>query len=218
MLNTGLFTQSLAGADAASARFHVRCGYAAPLSSRPLGGLFRSSRTVNHSAQGYRAILGAVLSDRLPEPFAADDFSRACPGFSAGTYSAFLPKHARGNPGGFSELFIRVTRGHYRLILRTGRSTTAVSSPMSPRRPTPSKLLLRSFSRQSSHLPRRQEWPICRGRATCSLRNVSWPRPSTAGPWPALPGLRFRACAGRDSALVGGTTFSGPRHQSAPLD
>ena len=47
-----------------------------------------------------------------PEPFAADDFSGACPGFSAGTYRAFLPKHARGNPGGFSELFIRVTRGH----------------------------------------------------------------------------------------------------------
>ena len=76
----------------------------------------------------------------------------------------------------------------------------------------------RSFPRQCSHLPRRQECPICRGRATCSLRNVSWPRPSTAGPWPALPGLRFRACAGRHSALVGGTTFLGLRHQSAPLD
>ena len=29
---------NLAGADAASARFHVRCSYAAPLSSQPLGG------------------------------------------------------------------------------------------------------------------------------------------------------------------------------------
>src|SRR3990172_12657922 len=29
----------LAGADAASARFHVRCRSAAPLSSRPLGGV-----------------------------------------------------------------------------------------------------------------------------------------------------------------------------------
>src|SRR3972149_2987363 len=36
MINTGLFTQSLAGADAARARFHVRCSCAAPLSSRPL--------------------------------------------------------------------------------------------------------------------------------------------------------------------------------------
>src|SRR3990172_3687553 len=38
MINTEVFTQSLAGADAASARFHVRCSHAAPLSSRPLGG------------------------------------------------------------------------------------------------------------------------------------------------------------------------------------
>ena len=91
---------------------------------------------------------------------------------------------------------------------------------LEPKQPLAARLprsSYRSFSRQSSHLPRRQEWPICRGRAACSLRNVSWARPSIAGPRPPLPGLRFHACAGRHSALAGGTTFSGPRHQSAPL-
>jgi hypothetical protein len=80
--------------------------------------------------------------------------------------------------------------------------------------------LPRSSCPEVSKLPPREtpEWPICRGRATCSLRNVSWPPPSTAGPWPALPGRGFHASAGRHSARVGGTKFLGPRPQSAPLD
>src|SRR3970040_1235016 len=38
MMDTGLLTQSLARAGAASARFPVRCSRAAPLSSQPLAG------------------------------------------------------------------------------------------------------------------------------------------------------------------------------------
>lgn len=64
----------------------------------------------------YRAIVDAVLSQRLTEPFAAQDVRRACPEFAKSTPGTFLPKHRRGNPGGNSELFERVSRGRYCLI------------------------------------------------------------------------------------------------------
>jgi hypothetical protein len=64
----------------------------------------------------YRAIVNAVQSGGLAEPFGPDDFRRACPGFGAGTYKAFLHKHRRGNPGGNSELFERVAPGKFRLL------------------------------------------------------------------------------------------------------
>lgn len=64
----------------------------------------------------YRAIVEAVRARRLREPFSVADFEGACPGFGAGTYSAFLHKHARGNPGQTSELFERVSRGRFRCI------------------------------------------------------------------------------------------------------
>jgi len=62
----------------------------------------------------YSAIVSAVKSGSLPEPFTRDDFRLACPGFGAGTYNAFLDKHAQGNSAGNSELFIRTAPGRFR--------------------------------------------------------------------------------------------------------
>lgn len=63
----------------------------------------------------YSAI-AAVRSGDLAEPFTQRDFRRACPGFGGGTYQAFLHKHRRGNPGGYTELFERVSPGKFRLL------------------------------------------------------------------------------------------------------
>jgi len=63
----------------------------------------------------YSSIVDAVRKGRLKEPFTKDDFRRACPGFGEGTYNAFLDKHRVGNPGGNSELFIKVTPGKFKL-------------------------------------------------------------------------------------------------------
>ena len=64
----------------------------------------------------YRAIVEAVRSGKLAEPFTQRDFRHACPGFGEGTYRAFLYKHRLGNPGGASELFKRVERGKFELL------------------------------------------------------------------------------------------------------
>jgi hypothetical protein len=49
----------------------------------------------------YGAIVAAVRSGRLTEPFSKADFKRVCPGFGAGTYQAFLAPSARSNPTAF---------------------------------------------------------------------------------------------------------------------
>jgi len=61
----------------------------------------------------YRAVVSAVKSRRLSEPFSKADFERKCPGFGRGTYNAFLNKHRKGNSGGDSELFERVRTGQF---------------------------------------------------------------------------------------------------------
>jgi len=58
----------------------------------------------------------AVKRHRLKEPFGSKEFRTACPGFADGTYSVFLNKHRKGNPGGNSELFVRVEPGKFREI------------------------------------------------------------------------------------------------------
>ena len=63
----------------------------------------------------YRAIVTAVKSGKLKEPFGKSDFRKACPGLGAGTYQAFLSKHCIGN-GTTTELFERVSVGKYRLL------------------------------------------------------------------------------------------------------
>lgn len=62
-----------------------------------------------------RDIRAAVEAGSLREPFGAADVKRACPGFAERTYHVFLPKHRVGNPGGGTELFVRVSKGLYRL-------------------------------------------------------------------------------------------------------
>lgn len=64
----------------------------------------------------YSAIVRAVKSGQLKEPFGQDDFRHACPGLGQGTYQAFLHKHRKGNPGGASELFEMVDSGRFRLL------------------------------------------------------------------------------------------------------
>jgi len=64
----------------------------------------------------YSAIVDAVNSGQLKEPFGKKEFRSACKGLGEGTYQAFLYKHRKGNPGGNSELFELVSKGRFRLI------------------------------------------------------------------------------------------------------
>jgi hypothetical protein len=64
----------------------------------------------------YSAIVSAVRAGRLQEPFGSAEFQKACPGFARGTYQVFLSKHRRGNPGGNTELFERVSPGWFNLL------------------------------------------------------------------------------------------------------
>ena len=60
-----------------------------------------------------RRILEAVQRGALPRKFTPEQVSRTIK-ISLDTARTFLPKHRIGNPGGFSELFVRVARGLYR--------------------------------------------------------------------------------------------------------
>jgi hypothetical protein len=61
-------------------------------------------------------IYAAVRAKRLGEPFSADAVKCACPGWAKRTNHVFLAKHAVGNPGGNTELFVRMAPGRYRLV------------------------------------------------------------------------------------------------------
>lgn len=60
-------------------------------------------------------IYSAVRSGKLAQPFNAEMAKQACPGWADGTYHTFFGKHAIGNPGKNTELFVRVRPGEYRL-------------------------------------------------------------------------------------------------------
>lgn len=64
----------------------------------------------------YEAIVAAVKSGRLREPFSKEDFRGACPGLGGGTYNAFLWKHRQGNNGDTSELFSLVSPGRFQCL------------------------------------------------------------------------------------------------------
>jgi hypothetical protein len=64
----------------------------------------------------YEAIVTAIRGGKLIEPFSKSEFRAACPGFGDGTYNAFLDKHTVGNPGGNSELFVRVSPGSFKCV------------------------------------------------------------------------------------------------------
>ena len=59
-----------------------------------------------------RRIREAVRAGSLPDIFGPSDVNRILHIHWAGT---FLPKHRVGNPGGYTELFVQVERGRYRL-------------------------------------------------------------------------------------------------------
>jgi hypothetical protein len=59
-----------------------------------------------------RRIREAVDSGRLPAIFGPAEVNKVLSIHWAGT---FLPKHRAGNPGGYTELFVRVEPGRYRL-------------------------------------------------------------------------------------------------------
>jgi hypothetical protein len=61
-------------------------------------------------------IRGAVARGELSQRFRSNDVRRACPGWAAHTYGVFLPKHRRGNPGGYTEYFVQNSDGTYSLI------------------------------------------------------------------------------------------------------
>jgi len=64
----------------------------------------------------YSSIVQAVINGKLDEPFTREDFRSACPDFGEGTYNAFLWKHRLGNPGGYSELFVKVAPNLFTVI------------------------------------------------------------------------------------------------------
>jgi hypothetical protein len=60
-------------------------------------------------------IYAAVKSGKLAQPFSSEMVKRTCPGWAERTYSVFLNKHRVGNPGGETELFVRVAPGLFKL-------------------------------------------------------------------------------------------------------
>ena len=74
-------------------------------------------------------IYAAVKAKRLAEPFDADAVKRACPGWADRTYHVFLAKHAVGNPGENTELFVRVTPGRYRTCPGLSRFWLSLRDP-----------------------------------------------------------------------------------------
>jgi hypothetical protein len=64
----------------------------------------------------YLSIVKAIKNGELQEPFTVKDFKRACPNLGEGTYPVFLNKHRVGNPGGNTELFIRIAPGLFKMV------------------------------------------------------------------------------------------------------
>ncbi len=69
---------------------------------------------MNHKV--YEQIMRAIQSGNLTEPFTKQGFRLHCPNLGEGTYNTFLHKHAKGNPGGNSELFERIRPGQFRCL------------------------------------------------------------------------------------------------------
>jgi hypothetical protein len=62
------------------------------------------------------AVRRALARGDLAECFRPDDVRQACPGWADHTYGVFLPKHRRGNPGGYTEYFVQHPDGSYSLV------------------------------------------------------------------------------------------------------
>jgi hypothetical protein len=65
----------------------------------------------------YHALIEAVTRGILNEPFGQADFRNACPGFTPGTYRAFLWKHSSvGQDNGGRALLEKTQPGRFKLI------------------------------------------------------------------------------------------------------
>jgi hypothetical protein len=71
-----------------------------------------SNNEMAYERDAIRRIREAVAGGKLGKEFRAEDVNRALGIEFAGT---FLPKHRVGNPGGNTELFVRISAGLYRL-------------------------------------------------------------------------------------------------------
>ena len=59
-------------------------------------------------------IRNGIQTKKLTQPFSVDDVNQACNNLLVKS-TAFLGKHAVGNPGGYTEFFIRNSKGKYSL-------------------------------------------------------------------------------------------------------
>jgi hypothetical protein len=93
-----------------------------PIGARRLGLLYvvrarrSASPTLVTVSRFVAHIRAAVRDGRLPRRFRPNDVRRACPGWADRTYSVFLPKHRRGNPGGYTEYFEQHKDGSFSLL------------------------------------------------------------------------------------------------------
>jgi hypothetical protein len=62
------------------------------------------------------SIFNAFQKGTLKEPFTSSDFKKACPGWAESTYNTFLWKHRKNNPGGYSELFVLISSGKFKIL------------------------------------------------------------------------------------------------------
>ena len=81
-------------------------GFRQPLCAPILSGVSRFVEDVRR----------AQRQGRLGTRFRSSDLRRACPGWAPHTYEVFLPKHRRGNPGGYTAYFARNRDGTYSLL------------------------------------------------------------------------------------------------------
>lgn len=61
-------------------------------------------------------IRSALREGRLPKRFRPSDVRRACPGWADHRYSVFLPKHRKGNSGGYTVYFEQNKDGSFSLL------------------------------------------------------------------------------------------------------
>ena len=64
----------------------------------------------------FKIIEKAINDGRLKTPFSSVDLRNACPELNKNTCNGFLSKHRQGNPGKYTELFIRLNGRKYELI------------------------------------------------------------------------------------------------------
>lgn len=69
---------------------------------------------IRREGKTIRLIRDAVHNGNIAEPFSPQDVNDTLGIHWAGT---FLPKHRVGNPGGYTELLVRINPGLYRLKL-----------------------------------------------------------------------------------------------------